>query len=171
MKLVSSQTYKYEIYVTRKNKLFNLIYKDDKMNSIKTPKIKNINSEEYCRLVGQIYPQLKKLEKTMKHYSLNDSLYFIQLAQKCFENEIVKVEFSNGKIWFTTATQWFYCGNDDYACVLEDKGKSAITEENAKATVVKVTKTGEIQKVYDFIVEGVNVFFVEGIAAEGYSVD
>ena len=90
MKLVSSKIYKYEIHITRKNKLFNLIYKDDEMNSIKTPKIKNINSEEYCRLVGQIYPQLKKLEKTMQHYSLNDSLYFIQLAQKCFENEIVK---------------------------------------------------------------------------------
>lgn len=90
MKLVSSKFYKYEIYITQKNKLFNLIYEDCKMNSIKTPKIKNINSEEYCRLVGQIYHQLKKLEKTMKHYSFNDSLYFIQLAQKCFENEIVK---------------------------------------------------------------------------------
>lgn len=90
MKLVSSQSYKYEIYIIRKNKLFNLIYEDDEMNNIKTHKIKNINSKEYCQLVGQIYHQLKKLEKTMKHYSLNDSLYFIQLAQKCFEDEIVK---------------------------------------------------------------------------------
>lgn len=90
MKLVSSQTYKYEIHITRKNKLFNLIYEDYKMNKIKIPKIKNINSEEYCRLVSQIYPQLRRLEKTMKHYSLNDSLYFIKLTQKCFENEIVK---------------------------------------------------------------------------------
>ena len=90
MKLVSSQVYKYEIYITRKNKLFNLIYEDDEINNIKTPKIKNINSEEYCRLIGQIYPQLKRLEKTMKHYSLNDSLYFIQLAQKCFEKEIAQ---------------------------------------------------------------------------------
>lgn len=90
MKSVSSQIYKYEIYITRKNKLFNLIYEDYKMNKIKIPKIKNINSEEYCRLVSQIYPQLRRLEKTMKHYSLNDSLYFIKLTQKCFENEIVK---------------------------------------------------------------------------------
>ena len=60
------------------------------MNTAKIPVSKNINSEEYCRLVSQIYSQLKSLEKTMKQYSLNDSLYFLQLTQKCFENEIVK---------------------------------------------------------------------------------
>ena len=60
------------------------------MSTIKTSKIKNINSAEYCRLVSQMYYQLKRLEKIMKHYSLNDSLYFIQLTQKCFENEIAK---------------------------------------------------------------------------------
>ena len=47
----------------------------------KATKIKNMNSEEYCQLVGQIYPELKKLEKMMKHYSLTDCLYFIKLAQ------------------------------------------------------------------------------------------
>ena len=60
------------------------------MNITKMSKIKNINSEEYCRLVNQTYYQLKRLEKTMKHYSLVDSLYFIQLTQKCFEYEIAK---------------------------------------------------------------------------------
>lgn len=60
------------------------------MKTITISKVKNSNSEKYCRLVSQIYYQLKSLEKTMKHYCLNDSLYFIQLAQKCFENEIVK---------------------------------------------------------------------------------
>lgn len=88
MKLVSSKIYKYEIHITRKNKLFNLIYKDDEMNSIKTPKIKNINSEEYCRLVGQIYPQLKKLEQTMKHYSLNDSLYLYNLRKNVLKMKL-----------------------------------------------------------------------------------
>jgi len=58
------------------------------MSIMKTSKIKSINSQEYCRLVSQISSQLKSLEKIMKHYSLNDSLYFIQLSQKCFENEI-----------------------------------------------------------------------------------
>ena len=90
MKLVSSQFYKYEINITQKNKLFNLIYKDDEMITVKKSRTKNINTEEYCRLVSQLYYQLKKLEKTMKHYSLNDSLYFVQLTQKCFENEIMK---------------------------------------------------------------------------------
>ena len=90
MKLVSSQICKYEIYNTQKNKLFNLIYEDYKMNTIKTSKIKSIDSKEYCQVISKIYPRLKSLEKTMKHYSLKDSLYFIQLAQKCFENEIAK---------------------------------------------------------------------------------
>ena len=87
------------------------------------------------------------------------------------EQEIVKVEFGNGKIWYTTESQWFYCGNDDYACVIDDKGKAAITEDDAKTTIIKAEKTGKIQKVYDFVVEGLNVFFVEGIASEGYSED
>lgn len=60
------------------------------MNILKTSKIKSINSEEYCHLISQMYSQLKKMEKTMKRYSLNDSLYFIQLAQKCFENDVAK---------------------------------------------------------------------------------
>ncbi len=46
-----------------------------------------------------------------------------------------------------------------------------VPKYGAAATVVKVTETGEIKKVYDFIVEGVNVFFVEGLAVAGYSVD
>ena len=60
------------------------------MNTIKISEIKDINSKEYCRLISQIYYQLKELEKTMKHYSLNNSLHFIKLAQKCFKNEIAK---------------------------------------------------------------------------------
>lgn len=87
------------------------------------------------------------------------------------DEKIYKVEFSNGKIWFTTATQYFYCGNDDYACAIDSQGKFAITEDGTTADVVKVEDTGEIKKVYDFIVDGLNIFFVEGIAAEGYSVD
>ena len=87
------------------------------------------------------------------------------------DEEIYKVEFSNGATWLTTSSQYFYCGNDDYACAIDSKGKAALTEDGATATVAKVTKTGEVKKVYDFIVDGVNVFFVEGIASEGYSED
>ena len=60
------------------------------MSTRKTSEGKNISSEEYCRLISQIHCQLKSLEKTMKHCSLNDSLYFIQLTEKCFENEKIK---------------------------------------------------------------------------------
>ena len=60
------------------------------MSTTKKSENENTNSEEYCQQFGQIYSQLKNLEKTMKRYSLNDSLYFIQLTQKCFENEIAK---------------------------------------------------------------------------------
>lgn len=87
------------------------------------------------------------------------------------DEEIYKVEFSNGKIWFTTATQWFYYGNDDYACAIDSQGKSAITEDGTTVSVAKVTKTGEVKKVYDFIIDGLNIFFVEGSATEGYSFD
>jgi len=90
--------------------------------------------------------------------------------------KIYKVEFSNGAIWNTTATQWFYCGrvygnDDDYACAIDSKGKAALTEDGEKATVVKVENTGEVKKVYDFITDGINIFFVNGVAAEGYSID
>ena len=60
------------------------------MSTKKISKDKNISSEEYCRLVNQIHFQLKNLEKTMKYCSLKDSLYFIQLTEKCFENEKIK---------------------------------------------------------------------------------
>lgn len=90
-------------------------------------------------------------------------------VQPVFKERIFKVEFSDGTIWNATDTQWFYCGNDDYASIIDTQGKTALTENGQRATVVKVTDTGKTPEVYDFIVEGVNVFFVNGIAAEGYS--
>lgn len=85
--------------------------------------------------------------------------------------KIVDVEFANGAIWKTTAVQWFYCGNDDYACVTNTKGKAALTEDGGKAKVVKVTDNGEIENVYDFVIEGENIFIVNGVASEGYTGD
>ncbi len=60
------------------------------MNIIQISEIKDINPKEYCRLISQIYRQLKRVEKTMKQYSLNDSLHFIQLTIKSFKKEIAK---------------------------------------------------------------------------------
>ena len=90
-------------------------------------------------------------------------------VQPIFTEKILEVEFSNGTTWKATETQWFYCGNDDYASIIDTKGKSAITESGRKVAVVRVSDTGKTVEVYDFIVEGTNVFFANGIAAEGYS--
>lgn len=60
------------------------------MNMTKTAQVKSTDTEKYNLQRSQIYYQLKKLEQAMTDKSLNDSLYFIQLAQKCFENEIAK---------------------------------------------------------------------------------
>ena len=84
---------------------------------------------------------------------------------------VVEVTFTNGRKWNTTETQWFYCGDDDYACVMDDQGKEALTQDGRRAGVQNVVKTDRCEMVYDFIVEGLNVMFINGIAAEGYSLD
>ena len=86
-------------------------------------------------------------------------------------NKIFLVEFDNGTIWQTTETQWFYSGNNEFAPIFDGEGKEALDEDGKFSKIIKVTETEEIQEVYDFTVEGLNVFFVEGVAAEGYSVD
>ena len=89
------------------------------------------------------------------------------------DKEIIRVEFSNGAVWNTTALQRFYCGrihgnDDDFIRASDDKGNAALTEDGTKATVIKAEKTGEVQKVYDFITDGMNIFFVNVIAARGF---
>ena len=85
------------------------------------------------------------------------------------EMPIVRVLFENGREWLTTDTQWFYCGGDDYACVKEPGAKKAITLTGDSTGVTSVEMTGKTETVYDFVVNGINVFFVNGIAAEGFS--
>ncbi len=85
------------------------------------------------------------------------------------EMPIVEVTFSDGHKWNTTKTQWFYCGDDEYAAVMDDQGKTALTLDGGKAGVRSVTETERKEPVYDFIVDGLNVMFVDGIAAEGFS--
>ena len=84
---------------------------------------------------------------------------------------IVEVTFTNGRKWNTTETQWFYCGDDDYACVMDDQGKEALTQDGQRTGVKEVVKTERSEFVYDFIVEGLNVMFINGVAAEGFSTD
>lgn len=136
--------------------------------------------EKKTCFVGETKISTPNGEKFIKDIKIGDEVISLdaennKVVSKVIEvipvhySEIVKVEFSNGKVWKTTESQWFYCGNDDYACVLDDQGKAAITEDGATATVIKAERTGKIKRVYDFVVENLNVFFVEGIASEGYS--
>lgn len=82
---------------------------------------------------------------------------------------IIRVSFENGAVWETTDSQWFYCGGDDYACIMADGGKKALTLVGAPVGVTKVEQTGRQALVYDFVVDGLNVMFINGVAAEGYS--
>lgn len=84
------------------------------------------------------------------------------------EESILTVEFSNGAIWDTTASQWFYTGTKFYS-LLNIQGHSALTDRGGQAAIRKVTQTERRETVYDFVVDGQNVMFINGIAAEGYS--
>ena len=82
--------------------------------------------------------------------------------------EIVTVRFTDGKVWQTTATQWYYCGNGQYNIAMNTQGNPAITLDGT-ATVEKATMTGKNEMVYDIEVEGINIMFINGVAAEGFS--
>ena len=87
------------------------------------------------------------------------------------EMPVVEVTFTDGRKWNTTATQWFYCGGDDYACVLDAGDKKALTLDGKKIGVKTAVETGRKEMVYDFIVDDLNVMFINGVCAEGFSVD
>lgn len=82
--------------------------------------------------------------------------------------EIVTVRFTDGKVWQTTATQWYYCGNGQYNIAMNTQGNPAITLDGT-ATVEKATMTGKNEMVYDIEVDGINIMFINGVAAEGFS--
>ena len=48
------------------------------------------------------------------------------------------------------------------------RGKPGITL-NGTATVEKATMTGKTEMVYDIEVDGINIMFINGVAAEGFS--
>lgn len=51
-------------------------------------KIENTDSEEYLRLVCRIYIQFDRLSQMMKQYNLTESLFYVQLARKCFKEAV-----------------------------------------------------------------------------------
>ena len=87
------------------------------------------------------------------------------------EAEIVEAAFSNGALWRTTESQTLYLGHKRNCMVRDAAGKAALPRDGGNVTATDVRFTGTREKVYDIFVGGEddeNVFFVAGIAAEGY---
>lgn len=78
---------------------------------------------------------------------------------------IFDVHFKNGTVWHTTETQRYYDGR--HFSYLNHWGE-AYVYQGAPSEVMAVTTEGKEELVYDFAVEGLNVFFANDIAAEGY---
>ena len=87
------------------------------------------------------------------------------------EEEIVEVAFSDGTLWHTTESQTLYLAHNQHCMVKFAKGKKALLRNGGTTTVTDVRYTGKRETVYDVLVgeDGdENVFFVSGIATEGY---
>ena len=87
------------------------------------------------------------------------------------EEEIVEVAFSDGTLWHTTESQTLYLAHNQHCMVKFAKGKKALLRDGGTVTVLDVKYTGKRETVYDVLVgeDGdENVFFVAGIATEGY---
>jgi hypothetical protein len=82
------------------------------------------------------------------------------------EAPVINVYFSNGKVWNTTSTQWFYDGKL-FHDVWQHNDRDVVTLEGA-AKITDIVETGQRETVYDLIMDGTNIMFINGVAAEGY---
>ena len=92
-------------------------------------------------------------------------------VMKPSEEEIVEVTFSDGTLWRTTESQTLYLAHKQNCMVKFAKGKKALLRNGGTVTVLDVKYTGKHETVYDVLVgdeKDENVFFVSGIATEGY---
>ena len=81
--------------------------------------------------------------------------------------DIVNVYFENGTVWHTTESQRFFDGK--HFSYIDYEGSAAVVFHGKPSEVVWLEVTGEKQLVFDFAVEGgLNVFFANDVAAEGY---
>ena len=78
---------------------------------------------------------------------------------------IVDIYFENGTIWHTTESQRYYDGKH-FSFV--DYMGSAIVFHGSPSKIVILQGGGRKEPVYDFSVSGLNVFFANDVAAEGY---
>lgn len=83
------------------------------------------------------------------------------------KNHIVDVQFGNGSVWHTTDTQTVYTSPGME--LVGDAVHQSITEDGERTPIMSVVDTGRIDNVYDVVIDGRNIFFVEGIAAEGFT--
>lgn len=60
------------------------------MSILKMAQLTDPDSEEYLELISNIYKQFENLSKTMKLYALTESHFYIQLARRCFDEEVAK---------------------------------------------------------------------------------
>ncbi len=60
------------------------------MSIMQIAKIKNANSSRYRKIVSEIYFKYKDLYKIMNTYAITDSLIYIYLAYKCFEEKVAE---------------------------------------------------------------------------------
>ena len=92
-------------------------------------------------------------------------------VMKPSEEEIVEVTFSDGTLWRTTESQTLYLAHKQNCMVKFAKGKKALLRNGGTVTVLDVKYTGKHETVYDVLVgdeKDENVFYVSGIATEGY---
>ena len=84
------------------------------------------------------------------------------------KERIFTVRFHNGSVWHTTDSQWFYTGTEFYS-LLNIRKHTALTVQGKQVAIDEVIRTERVEMVYDFAVDGYNVIFINGVAAEGYS--
>jgi hypothetical protein len=78
---------------------------------------------------------------------------------------IVDLTFDNGTIWHTTASQRYYDGT--HFSYIDYPGKAVVFHGQPSKTIeLKYAERTDL--VYDFAVDGTNVFFANDVAAEGY---
>ncbi len=82
------------------------------------------------------------------------------------EAPVIEVHFDDGRIWNTTSTQWFYDGTTSHN-VWQHRGGNIVTLDGT-ARITDIVETGRKEAVYDLVLEGTNIMFINGVAAESY---
>ena len=82
------------------------------------------------------------------------------------EASVIEVHFADGRIWNTTSTQWFYDGTT-FRSIWQYKDRDIVTLDG-KTQITDIVETGRKEMVYDIVLDGNNIMFINGAAAESY---